>query len=254
MNEQKVLKELQKNLKKKLPSGAEIITQTLRGYRNNIRDPEWIKDNFSNIIEDAQLKAYELYKEEERKSVAYAFKNVLGSQLSSSSTKEDFFNILENNFWALDRFFLGLTQGRRPRAGKAFEYIIKELFNVLKYPYTPQPVINGQPDFLLPSLDHFHTNAMDCIIFTVKRTLRERWRQIVTEGTRGYLFFLATIDEEIANRDLTQIQGHRIYLVMPERIRAEKYSNYINVISFESFFEDYLDPAMLRWQRNGVIV
>lgn len=38
-------------------------------------------------------------------------------------------------------------------------------------------------------------NAPDATIFTIKGTLRERWRQIVTEGTRGLGFFLATIDE-----------------------------------------------------------
>jgi len=94
---------------------------------------------------------------------------------------------------------------------------------------------------------------MDCIIFTVKRTLRERWRQIVTEGTRGFLFYLATIDESIAGRDLSEIRNHRIYLVVPERIRAETYSDQPNVISFETFFELHLDPAMKRWRKNKII-
>ena len=254
MKEEKVWLELKKNLHKHLPSGSEIICRTIDSYGGKkLKDASWIKKNFSKIIEEVQLQAYDLYKLEERKSVAKAFREVFGKKLNESSKKEDFFNLLEENFWALDRFFLGLTQGRRPRAGKAFEHIIKHLFNVLNYPYTPQPIINGQPDFLLPSVNHFRKNAMDCIIFTVKRTLRERWRQIVTEGTRGYLFFLATIDESIAARDLEQIQDHRIYLVMPERIRKEKYPDQINVISFESFFELHLDPAMARWKKNKII-
>ena len=131
--------------------------------------------------------------------------------------------------------------------------VIKVLFGILGYPYTPQAVINGQPDFLLPSVEHFKKNAMDCIIFTVKRTLRERWRQIVTEGTRGYLFYLATIDEDIASRDLNEIHKNRIYLVVPERIRAETYPDQPNVISFETFFESHLDPAMKRWRKNKII-
>jgi hypothetical protein len=94
---------------------------------------------------------------------------------------------------------------------------------------------------------------MDCIIFTVKRTLRERWRQIVTEGTRGYLFFLATIDEKISSKQLQEIQSHRIYVVVPERIKNETYSAHSNVISFETFFEQHVDPAMRRWQKNKVI-
>ena len=148
------------------------------------------------------------------------------------------------NFWALDRFFLGLTQGRRPCAGKAFEHVIKVLFNTLEYPYTPQAIINGQPDFLLPSIEHYKNNAMDCIIFTVKRTLRERWRQITTEGTRGHQFFLATIDENVGVRDLKQMLNSRIYLVVPELVRVKCYLKVTNVITFEGFFLKHLDPAM----------
>lgn len=182
-----------------------------------------------------------------------AFRSVFGNELSQSPTRDEFFSLLTNNFHVLDKFFLGLTQGRRPRAGKAFEQIIHVLFEKLGYPFSSQPIINGQPDFLLPNVEHFSHNAMDCIIFTVKRTLRERWRQIVTEGTRGYQFFLATIDEKIAARDLDQIRNHRIYLIMPERIRSEKYPDQNNVISFETFFEQHLDPAMIRWKANSVI-
>ncbi|HZL68556.1 MAG TPA: type II restriction endonuclease [Candidatus Limnocylindrales bacterium] len=101
--------------------------------------------------------------------------------LPSGSTPGDLVRVLGENFYALDRFFLGLTQGRRPRAGAAFELVIRRLFVALNYPFTSQAVINGQPDFILPSVEHFRKNAMDAIIFTVKRTLRERWRQIVTE-------------------------------------------------------------------------
>jgi len=216
-------------------------------------DKQWIKSNFSKLIEEIQLKAYELYQNAERPAAAQAFREVFSALLPKTPNSEDFFKLLNDNFWVLDRFFLGLTQGRRPRAGKAFEHVINGLFTTLEYPYTSQPIINGQPDFLLPGIDHYQRNAMDCIIFTVKRSLRERWRQIVTEGTRGHMFFLATIDESIGTRDLADMLGNRIYLVMPERIRAECYSSQANVISFENFFQHYLDPAMTRWRANGVI-
>ncbi len=96
---------------------------------------------------------------------------------------------------------------------------------------------------------------MDAIIFTVKRTLRERWRQIVTEGTRGMGFFLATIDEAITPRDLKDMLASRIYLVVPTRIKAvrDDYANAPNVITFENFFVYHLDPAIVRWRAAGVI-
>lgn len=164
-------------------------------------------------------------------------------------------DVLSQYFYALDRFFLGLTQGRRPRAGGAFELLIKELFVRLQYPFSPQPIIDGQPDFILPSIEYFRKNPPDAIIFTVKRTLRERWRQIVTEGTRGLGFFLATIDEEVAERDLEAMLQSRIHMVVPTRIKILRpdYEAAMNVITFEHFFQFYLDPAMERWRAAGVI-
>ncbi len=254
MNEQQILKLLKENRDKVLPSGREISTVAIdRELGSHRKNSTWIKSHFSKLIEKTQITAYKIYLTEERACVSEAIRKVFGEILPRNPSAEDLFNALENNFWAMDQFFLSLSQGRRARAGKAFEHIIRVLFNILEYPYTPHPVINGRPDFLLPSAKHFGNNAMDCIIFTVKRTLRERWRQIVTEGTRGYLFFLATIDEGISQRQLGEIQNHRIYVVVPERIRAEVYLKQPNVISFEKFFELHLDPAMKRWRSAGVI-
>ena len=96
---------------------------------------------------------------------------------------------------------------------------------------------------------------MDSVIFTLKRTLRERWRQIVTEGTRGLGFYLGTIDEDIAIRDLEEMKTARIYIVVPERIKnvREDYKKAPNVISFEDFFTHHLDPAMNRWRSQGLV-
>lgn len=159
-------------------------------------------------------------------------------------------------FTDLDRFYLSLTQSRKVRAGSAFEIVLKTLFKTLGYPFDEQQVINGKPDFLMPSRNHYDKNPMDCIIFTAKRTLRERWRQIVTEGMRGLGFYLATIDEEISGAQLGEMLNHRIYIVVPENIknRIASYRQAPNVITFEDFFRQHLDPAVKRWKENRVIV
>src|SRR3990167_3854109 len=151
------------------------------------------------------------------------------------------------------KFFLSLAQSRKARAGKSFEAIHNALFKELSYPFDEQRVINGKPDFIMPSYGHYMNNAPDCIIFTAKRTLRERWRQIVTEGTRGLGFFLATIDDNISTNQLTEAHNNRIFIVCPEIIRKEKYSDAVNVLSFPQFFKDYLDPALARWKRNKIV-
>jgi hypothetical protein len=77
----------------------------------------------------------------------------------------------------------------------------------------------------------------------------------VTEGTRGLGFYLATIDEQIAVRDLEAMLESRIHVVVPTRIKRIRpdYEAAVNVITFEHFFQFYLDPAMLRWRAAGVV-
>jgi hypothetical protein len=247
---------LRKAFLKSIPSGNQIAaTAVHKALADREADDEWVRQNFSNLVEHVQIDAYQEYLAAEKVAGSKALADVFLPLIGEHADARQMVDVLGQYFYALDRFFLGLTQGRRPRAGKAFELLIRELFVRLRYPFTSQPIINGQPDFILPSVEHFRRNPPDAIIFTVKRTLRERWRQIVTEGTRGLGFFLATIDEEISDRDLEAMLQSRIHIVVPTRIKAIRpdYEAAVNVITFEHFFQFYLDPAMQRWKAAGVI-
>ena len=112
------------------------------------------------------------------------------------------------------------------------------------------------PTSYSPPLSTTAKSRWTASFFIVKRTLRERYRQIVTEGTRGLGFFLATIDEKVSQRDLTTMLESRINLVVPERIKAVRpdYQAAVNVITFEDFFKyPTFDPAMKRWKANKAI-
>ena len=248
--------QLRKAFQRRIPSGNQIASAAvLKAVAGREGDDTWIRQNFSNLVEHVQIDAFEAYLAAEQIAGSRALADVFLPLIGKQATAAQMVDILGQYFYALDRFFLGLTQGRRPRAGKAFEMLIRDLFVRLRYPFSSQPVINGQPDFILPSVEHFRRNPPDAIIFTIKRTLRERWRQIVTEGTRGLGFFLATIDEEIALRDLEAMLESRIHIVVPARIKALRtdYEAAVNVITFEHFFQYYLDPAMQRWRAAGII-
>jgi len=130
-----------------------------------------------------------------------------------------------------------------------------ELFKKLQYPFDPQPEIDGNPDFVFPSVSLYKKNAQDAIVFTAKRTLRERGRQIVTEGAKGLGFFLATIDEGVSKAQIGEMKSARIQLVVPSRLKesVRQYSAAANVVTFEDFLEDHLDPKMTKWKKQGDI-
>lgn len=248
---------LRKAFLREIPSGNQIAATAVReALADHAGDEAWIRRNFSKLVENVQLDAFDVYLAAEQTAGSKALAEVFLPLIGSQATAAEMVEVLGQYFYALDRFFLGLTQGRRPRAGGAFELLIRELFVRLRYPFSAQPKISGgQPDFILPSVEYFRKNPPDAIIFTVKRTLRERWRQIVTEGTHGLGFFLATIDEAISAGDLAAMLQSRIQIVVPARIKALRpdYEAAVNVITFEHFFQYHLDPAMQRWRAAGVV-
>jgi hypothetical protein len=69
----------------------------------------------------------------------------------------------------------------------------------------------------------------------------------------GQAFFLATIDEGLSKPELKRMQLRNVIVVVPKAIKDRHYSNTLNVIGFEAFFEHHLDPAMARWTANGAI-
>jgi EcoRII C terminal len=216
---------------------------------------EQIKENVDSLIWETEKEAYKVYLGFEKKYGEDVF-NAFGDHLIDNAEiteLKQMGKILGSYLTVFDRFFLSIAQSRRTRAGNSFESLQNALFKELAYPFDEQKVINGKPDFIMPSYEHFKRNPIDCIIFTAKRTLRERWRQIVTGGTRGLGFFLATIDQKVTASQLAEMHQNRIYLVCPESIKTEKYNDKVNVPSYKQFFKDHLDPSMERWKRNGVI-
>lgn len=239
-----------------IKSQKEIVNEAIANIENKYKfSVTDVKNNFDNLLYECESEAYKIYLKNEKdfgKKVLGEFLDYLYNygKCNSNSDLKDLFG---DHFNVLDSFFLSIAQSRKSRAGKTFERIHNSLFQKLSYPFTEQAVINGKPDFVMPSVEYYRINPLNCIIFTAKRTLRERWRQIVTEGTRGIGFYLATIDKEVSKNQLHEMLVHRIFLVVPKNIKREQYSDVENVLSFITFFEDHLDPKVRMWKRNGVI-
>ena len=68
-------------------------------------------------------------------------------------------------------------------------------------------------------------------------------------------FFLATIDGKVSAAQIREMKGERIQLVVPSKLKEDvrQYATAANVITFEDFLEDYLDPKMTKWKKYGVI-
>ena len=222
-----------------VPDNRTLCTEA----ESEILDPlteDKIKTNFSSIFEQMEGRIYERYLQYEDMSG----QKIINELIATNGTV---------SFQDMKSLNKSISQSRVSRAGKAFEYIISAMFTRLNYPFEPQKLVGGAtPDFLMPSSEFFINNPLSCIIFTAKRTLRERWRQIVTEANKGYVFFLATIDKNISENQLNNAMEEKIFLVMPAQLKAgnDHYEKAPHVMSFERFFDDHLDPAVKRWSNE----
>jgi hypothetical protein len=194
--------------RKDIPSSSEIANAAIATVLGaNVSNKDYIKGHFSALVTDVQVEAYRAYQAAEGLACGKAIEDYFRTLLPVEPSATDVFQLMRERFLILDRFFLSLTQSRRTRAGAAFEIVVTTLFTVLEYPHTAQPEIAGsRPDYILPSIEHYHNFATDCIVFTCKRTLRERWRQVITEGMTGQAFFLATIDENLSTPELKRMK------------------------------------------------
>ena len=214
--------ELTAEFSRNIPAPDEIVAKAIsRGLSGQNGDRKYIKKNFSALVEKLEAEAYRIYLSEQKAAWKKAIRFYFDNNLKNTATYEQTVEHVGASFDVFDAFFLSVSQSRKSRAGSTFEDIIKELFKRLDYPFDVQQVINGKPDFLMPGRAYYDKNAMECIVFTAKRTLRERWRQIVTEGTKGLGFFLATIDADVSENNLDEMKRNKIYLVVPASLKNE---------------------------------
>lgn len=217
-------------------------------------DAPWFKSHFSVITETALLSAQEYYLDAQRAAARAAFNDVLVPMAGERATAGELAAILADNFQSMDRFFVSLGQARHPHIVKTFELMVCKLL-ACAYPGAVQSVLRGQPDFILPSVEHIRRAPGECFVFSVKKNLRERWRQMVCDTSRPHGYYVATLDEEIPKAELFDMQAARFFVVVTARVKNSRHDYQLapNVITFEEFCQQHADPAIERWRAAGIV-
>jgi hypothetical protein len=150
------------------------------------------------------------------------------------------------------------AQSRKTRAGGSAQYHIEFILDELGYKglYERQRVLNGTVDFLFPSFEMWQKDRRRCTVLSVKRTLRERYKQVFEElsATRGLvLYLLSTQTESEAQKDITQEKVQRlneqnVYLIVRDVIKQGRFSQEANVLGFTDFFCKELPRLKERWK------
>lgn len=166
------------------------------------------------------------------------------------ATLRPFYKLVEQSF----------AQSRMTRAGSSSQYHLKTLLEIAGYggEFQMQQVLNGTVDFLFPSLQMWKNDRRRCVVVSMKRTLRERYKQVfeelkITGGLTVFLIVTETYQEamkDITPQKVERLNAQNIYLVVRDRIKEERFPTKENVVSFSAFLQEELPAKRTLWQRH----
>ena len=144
--------------------------------------------------------------------------------------------------------FLSISQSRKQRGGKDFEYQIQRLLELAQIPHEVQPR-RERADFILPSSDLLQRDRPKAVLLSAKRTLRERWQEVVDELQRVGCpnTYLATTDESFTQNVVGEIGKRNIYLVVWDEVKQRKFAGVAAVVGYSKFIADLTGHFLPQW-------
>ncbi len=163
--------------------------------------------------------------------------------------------LMSSLYLELRQAFLSVSQSRKTRGGRDFELQFEHALNLAGFPFEKQQR-KTRVDFMMPSDSAFDRNRMICAIVSLKRTLRERWREVVGELVELHAtnVFLVTADTNISDGHVESIcdNGH-LHLVVWDEIKASKFSGHSLVLGFTEFANRRLPALHTMWKSEGLV-
>lgn len=167
---------------------------------------------FNTLIPDDQLlrllnEEYNLYRMVERKvfqpEVSRLFQSI-----------DDFLQTAQS-----------ILQSRKARAGRSLENHIEYLLSQANIPFEMRPSLDQtRPDIIIPSKEAYDDPSFPenkIFVVGVKRTCKDRWRQVTREAPRVHRKHILTIQRGISAPQLCEMQRENIQLVVPQPIHIE---------------------------------
>lgn len=122
-------------------------------------------------------------------------------------------------------FSLSVQQRRKSRVGHALEHHIAAVFaaNNLRFARGAQTENRNKPDFLFPSETAYHDEAFPIDGLTIlgaKSTVKDRWRQVLSEAARIPEKHLLTLEPGISVNQTNEMVAKKLRLVVPRGLHA----------------------------------
>jgi len=203
-----------------IPDNEKIVNEAMAVLPKNMRKAEYVENNFYKVLKLVYERGYEIF-------LAYqneAKKKYIEINLQSSQVKASEKDLLIFNLGI--KFEGSVSQGRRSRAGHALEIYVQKLFELMGIP-CEKPTGMGtnqlkRIDLVVPNKKTALKQPDRAKFLSIKKTLRERWAQVVREQEKGQILYLLTLDENISENKVKEIDKERIVLFVPDHVKSRK--------------------------------
>ncbi|GAB1582926.1 type II restriction endonuclease [Phyllobacterium phragmitis] len=118
-------------------------------------------------------------------------------------------------------FSLSVQNRRKARAGAALENHLAAIFDVheIRYARGVETENRNRPDFLFPGQTEYQDPTFPTARLTMlgaKSTLKDRWRQVLSEAARIDQKHLITLEPGISENQTNEMRAKALQLVLPE--------------------------------------
>ncbi|POF61630.1 restriction endonuclease [Novacetimonas maltaceti] len=122
-------------------------------------------------------------------------------------------------------FSLSVQNRRKARAGSALENHLEAVFqaNGLRYARGAETENRNKPDFLFPGKAAYADPLFPADRLTMlgsKSTLKDRWRQVLSEAVRIRKKHLLTLEPGISENQTDEMRVKELQLVLPQKLHA----------------------------------
>jgi type II restriction enzyme len=134
-----------------------------------------------------------------------------------------------------------ILKRRKSRAGRSMELHCQYLLSQAGVPFEAQPAIDGEPDIIIPNVAAYHDQSFPdekIFVLAVKRTCKDRWRQVTKEAKRIATKYIITIQNGISLTRLQLIEESGLTLVVPKPLHREYPSEFRpKLLSIRAFID-----------------
>lgn len=136
-----------------------------------------------------------------------------------------FVNCEEIDVDAFMAFSLSVQNRRKSRAGQSLENHLEALFTArnLKFQRGVETENRNKPDFLFPGQIAYRDPAFPTdrlMMLGSKSTVKDRWRQVLSEAQRIETKHLLTLEPGISENQTAEMQAKKLQLVIPKKIHT----------------------------------